>query len=218
MIHQRYKDHYYAIFSPIMALNYYKYKMFYKWFSGNPSLKLHLGCGEEYFEGFINIDGNILHKVDLWLDIRHGLPFCRGSVDCIYNSNFLEHFYIDECRHILKECLRVLKHGGGMRIIVPNLKNAIHAYVNNLSNWFEDWPSKHTSLGGRFSNLVFCHGQHRNAFDFSYLEELLREIGFSSVVEQHNGGSSLFNRQFLSTYEIEKHPYLSTYLYVETFK
>lgn len=218
MIHQRYKDFYYAFFSPIMKLNYYRYRVFYKWFLRKGGFRLHLGCGDKYFGGFINIDGNVFRKTDMWLDIRHGLPFPCASVSVIYGANLLEHFYTNECESVLKECFRVLKKGAGIRIVVPNLKNAIYAYTRNRPDWFTDWPIKYKSLGGRFSNLVICHGQHRNAFDFDYLEELLLGIGFSKVKEQKSGESFLFDREFLLKYEVEKEPHLSVNLYVEAFK
>lgn len=218
MVHQRYKDYYYAVLSPLMRLNYYRYKNIYKWFLHKENLRLHLGCADKYFVGFINIDSNIFQKTDMWLDIRQGLPFSDQSVVAIYNSHLLEHFYPDECDLVLRECLRVLKKGAGIRIVVPNLRNAIYAYTENQNDWFNDWPKLYKSLGARFVNLIFCAGQHRNAFDFSHLEELLQDIGFSKVVEQKSGESFLFERELLLKYEAEKKPHLSVNLFVEAFK
>ena len=49
-----------------------------------------------------------------------------------------------------------------MRMIVPSLSNAILAFQENRHDWFyDDFPRHFDSLGGRFSNFVFCDGQHR---------------------------------------------------------
>jgi prepilin-type processing-associated H-X9-DG protein len=44
-----------------------------------------------------------------------------------------------------------------------------------------NFPLSFESLGGRFSNYVFCDGQHPTAFDFGYMSEVLRGAGFRDV-------------------------------------
>jgi predicted SAM-dependent methyltransferase len=94
-------------------------------------VRLHLGCGPKYLLGFINVDANPLVKADLWLDVRCGIPFSDGSVSSIYSTHMLEHFYPDELEQLLRECLRVLNPGGGVRFILPSLRNAILATNRN---------------------------------------------------------------------------------------
>jgi hypothetical protein len=45
---------------------------------------------------------------------------------------------------------------------------------------------------GPLFHFVFCDGQHRTAFDFSYLDEVLRKAGFRDVVESAEGQSRLY--------------------------
>ena len=59
--------------------------------------------------------------------------------------------------------------------------NAIAAYSVRKVQWFSDWPRSNRSIGGRFSNFIFCDGQHRNAFDFDYMSEILLSVGFAEV-------------------------------------
>jgi len=179
---------------------------------------LHLGCGSKYLPGFLNIDANPLAKIDLWLDARNGLPFPSNSADSIYSTHMFEHFYDDELRGLLKECLRVLKPGAGIRLIVPNLASAISAYGEKRINWFESsFPHHFDSLGGRFSNFIFCDGQHRTAFDFGYLDEVLRAAGFSQVEEAAEGQSRLFGKE-VPPYAPGDSTELPHSLYVEGFK
>ena len=219
MIHQRYKDIYFLSVKKVTFPNYVlrKYLLPIKPQNGH-GVHLHVGCGEKYLTGFLNIDGNRLRKLDLWLDIRNGLPFHTGSVDSIYTSQMLEHFFTDELGKILMECLRVLKPAGGIRISVPNLRNAIIAYIENKSSWFSHWPHDRKSVGGRFSNFIFCDGQHRNAFDFDYFVELLTSAGFSEIVETKPACSRLYNEEVLRHCEAEQFPECPHSLYIEAFK
>src|SRR5262249_45877208 len=150
---------------------------------------------------------------DMRLDIRNGLPMPDNSTEFVYCRDVLEHFYPNELEFILKECYRVLQEGGGMRIVVPNLRNAIEAYLRGKAEWFDTWPRSYQSLGGRFSNFVLCDGQHRNAFDFGFFEENLRAVGFGKVIEQRNGKSFLYDERFLAEREVEADPELSRSLY-----
>jgi predicted SAM-dependent methyltransferase len=181
-------------------------------------LHLHLGCGPKYLPGFVNIDANPLRKIDLWLDVRNGLPFRSESVDSIYSTHVLEHLYPNELKNVLCECARVLKRGCGTRIVVPSLSNAILAYNQKKIAWFSDrFPRRYESLGGRFSNFIFCDGQHRTAFDSDYMREMLISAGFSEVLESREGESRLYGAN-VPSYELDDGSNLPRSLYIEGFK
>lgn len=92
---QKVKDYYFLLIYHISKPNYYRYKIinsFKKIQKKNMPNWLNLGSGHHYFDRFINIEGNVCLKKDIWLDIRLGLPFPTDSIDAIYASNFFEHF------------------------------------------------------------------------------------------------------------------------------
>jgi hypothetical protein len=100
----------------------------------------------------------------------------------------------------------------------PSLESAIATYTQALSEWFYDsFPRHFDSLGERFSNFVFCDGQHRTAFDFSYLRETLREAGFREVERSTEGKSRLYGMG-VPPYEPGDSMDLLHSLYVEAFK
>lgn len=114
--------------------------------------------------------------------------------------------------------MRVLKSGSGIRLIVPSLESAIAAYTQERSDWFYDsFPRHFDSLGGRFSNFVFCDGQHRTAFDFSYRSEVLRGAGFLEVEKSAEGKSRLYGNS-VPPFEPGDPTDLPHSLYVEAFK
>jgi predicted SAM-dependent methyltransferase len=218
LLHQRYKDIVFWGIAKATIPNYFLRRYLLNARPVDATNHLHLGCGTKYLAGFLNIDGNLLNKIDVWLDVRNGLPFCSNSVDSIYSTHMFEHFYPDELTLLLRECVRVLKNGAGIRLIVPNLESAIEAYTKGRSEWFYDsFPRHFGSLGGRFSNFVFCDGQHRTAFDFSYLNEVLREAGFREVEKSAEGKSRLYGGS-VPPYEPGDSKDLPHSLYVEAFK
>jgi hypothetical protein len=110
------------------------------------------------------------------------------------------------------------ENGGGIRLIVPSLESAIAACTQERSDWFDDsFPRHLDSLGCRFSNFVFCDGQHRTAFDFSYMSEVLREAGFREVEKSAEGKSRLYGSS-VPLYEPGDRMDLPHSLYTEAFK
>jgi predicted SAM-dependent methyltransferase len=218
LLHQRYKDICFLAISKATLPNYWARKFRYSVRPGDRTLHLHLGCGPHYLSGFVNIDANPLRKTDIWLDVRCGLPFASDSVESIYSTHMIEHLYPDELENLLQDCARVLKPGAGLRLVVPSLHSAILAYQQNRCDWFyESFPRHFDSVGGRFSNFVFCDGQHRTAFDFGHLEEILRQAGFSQVEGSAEGRSRLYGEN-VPTFEPNDSAALPHSLYVEAFK
>ena len=70
-------------------------------------VKVHIGCGGELLEGFLNTD--ILGKVPV--DVTKKLPFPKESVDLIYSNQLLEHIYYKHFKVFLKNPIGFLKKG-----------------------------------------------------------------------------------------------------------
>src|SRR6185436_17770630 len=71
-------------------------------------------------------------KIIAW-DLRYGIPFPDGVFDCVYHSHFLEHLPKNGAPAFLKECYRVLKPGGTIRVAVPNLSYWADRYLQSVS-------------------------------------------------------------------------------------
>ena len=82
-------------------------------------VKINLGSGFRYLEGYINIDKtNKFFKIDLELDLELGkLPFDDNSVEIIEATHILEH--INNLIPLMNECYRILEKKGIMHIQVP---------------------------------------------------------------------------------------------------
>ncbi len=218
MFHQRTRDLYFAALRPLNRLNHWRWRMQTKRTNGAREIHLHLGCGRKYLPGFVNIDGNVFRRTNMWLDLRNGLPFADSTVSSAYASHVFEHFYPDELAGILRECHRVLRPGGGLRIVVPDMGGAVRAYLEGRSTFFSDFPRPHKSLGGKLSNLLFCEGGHRQGFDFSYLEETLQEAGFSEIRHLTAQQSCIYPPEVFSRLREEEAGLASHSLLVECLK
>jgi predicted SAM-dependent methyltransferase len=204
MRHQRTRDVYFTALRHVNKLNYWRWKLRGPRVNGAGALHLHLGCGPKYLPGFVNIDGNLFRKRDVWLDLRNGLPFAPNSIASIYSSHVFEHFYAEELTSLLRECLRVLAPGGFIRVVVPDMAAAARAYLSRDASFFTDFPRAHRSLGGKLSNLLFCEGGHRQGLDFSYLEELLIDAGFSDVWELARDESRFYAPEIFAALQREE--------------
>lgn len=92
------------------------------------------GCGEKYSTDseWVNIDFNSNSKNVKKVNILKGLPFANNSVDAVFSSCMLEHFTKDQGEEHIAECYRVLKPGGILRIVVPDLENVCKEYLEVL--------------------------------------------------------------------------------------
>ena len=185
MLSRTTKQIYYKIAAPLMLLNGWLYKRFRSARAiKNAPVRLHLGPGPKtYLQGWINIDANMFTaKCDIWLDLRNPLPFPEGSVDVVYSHHMIEH--LPDIEGHLRDVFRVLKPGGCYRVGGPNGDVAITKFIENDYEWFNDWPDKYDSIGGRFVNFIFCRNEHLTILTQSFLTELATRAGFEGV-EKH---------------------------------
>lgn len=89
-------------------------------------MKLNLGCGNHYAEGWTNVDVASNDDVcpDVVADITEPLPFDDGAATRIYLGHVLEHLDRVEIAAVLAECRRVLEAGGTMCIVGPDCDRA----------------------------------------------------------------------------------------------
>jgi len=178
----------------------------------NKTMKLNLGCGSRVVDGWVNVDyalGARLMKFPLFAavnrhvrffdmdwdhrvfihDLRRRFPWGDGLVDAIYSSHTLEHLSKSDGRQFLAECFRVLKPGGLIRIIVPDLAALVSAY-NASKLMADDFLIKLEVLNKdsgssmrKIVNALVSH-PHRCMYDTKRLLSILNDIGFDAASSQ----------------------------------
>jgi predicted SAM-dependent methyltransferase len=139
---------------------------------------LNLGCGENAKIGFDNVDAPRLRfkksKI-LSIDLRRRLPFENSSYDGVFIEHTLEHFSPENAFNLLDEIYRVLRPGGTLRIIVPDLD----IYLSHLKTPISYFSHLHSAAETIYS-LTQDWG-HKSVYNYEIMEPLLKEIGFSST-------------------------------------
>jgi predicted SAM-dependent methyltransferase len=154
---------------------------------GSPDtlVKLHVGCGNVRFEGWVNID-KTGKGADLRRDLRKGLPYDDDSAVLIYNEHLIEHLTCEEGLAVLREFYRVLKPGGIVRIATPDLDYLVAKYVSDdwrAQYWIQNLRSE-IQTRAEMLNISFRDWEHKYLYNAEELERRLREVGFTRISRQ----------------------------------
>jgi glycosyltransferase involved in cell wall biosynthesis len=146
-----------------------------------PQLKLHLACGHDYDESYINVD--LYAPDDAKCDVRFDvmkLPYEDNSIDEIKAFHIIEHFHFFEIQEVLKEWHRVLKPGGRLYLETPDFLETCRSFVEgNPAMHIEDWR---VLLYGHFFAHAWVPGQtHKFLFTESQMRTNLGWAGFKQV-------------------------------------
>ncbi len=133
-------------------------------------MKLNIGCGKIYKEGFINIDAFDSTVADKIMS-ADDLKFSSNTVERIEASQIIEHFGLMKSIYILAEWFRVLKPGGILLIETPDLVKSFKEFIEG-------------DLETRKKVLTWIYGveskgmMHSFCFPTDLLEMILEKTGF----------------------------------------
>lgn len=142
---------------------------------------------------------------DVVADLRKApLPWPDDSADYIYSSHFIEHITHAEARVFLRECHRILKPGGVLRIIWPEFsytevpQMSIVEYLSGARPWSDP------ELQGRERYTVeFLAGMHKYAYDLTTMRYELGLAGFKCIAEAKAHKGSIVGDEVLAFLDSE---------------
>ena len=143
------------------------------------SIRLNVGCCDmpkSQSEGWVNVDLSTSEhiKADLICDATDlSKHFKPNTVDEIYASHLLEHFYPEQGKKAVKHWYELLKPGGTLTVVVPDFKYFAQEYLNGDID-INEFNDKYI-----YSYVQESH--HRYMFDQESLMKLMSEIGFSDI-------------------------------------
>jgi predicted SAM-dependent methyltransferase len=95
-------------------------------------MMLNLGCGTRLHAAWVNVDLRPLGPGIVTADLRLPLAFGDSEFDVVYHSHLLEHLSKRAGESLLRECHRVLKPEGIIRVVVPDLEQIVRLYLASL--------------------------------------------------------------------------------------
>lgn len=146
-----------------------------------------LGCGQQPTDGFVGIDyfGGLGSYA---ADLRFPLKVASNHVDGIFTEHTLEHLTYRHVAALLRECHRILKPGGCIRVVLPDVGEMARRYAAHDAAWFEQWA--HHMLGTRNRALatpmeaisfVTQEYGHVSCWDHDTVAHYLAQAGFVDV-------------------------------------
>lgn len=194
--------------------------------------RVNLGCGPLAPANWINVDGSwnawFTHHPGLrkffetigffrkgsggrWSvrplvhDITKPLPFATNSISAIYGSHVFEHLYRSDAIRLLVECKRVLKPGGILRLVVPDVQAMARNYLaskdaERKDHHYENGESAADLLNNqlafrsatppsgsfifKFYSIWKDFHHHKWMYDSHSLAKLMADAGFIGVAEK----------------------------------
>jgi len=147
----------------------------------NDEVKLHLGCGEKYLDGYINVDyppeehSVMKVKADVYKDIRT-LSYQENSVDEIRTHHMFEHFPRAEALRLLAEWRKWLKPGGKIIIETPDFEETVKKYIYTGSR------KKRAELGRHvFGSNEAGWAYHYDFWDEPKFKFVFKKFGFKKI-------------------------------------
>ena len=142
-------------------------------------MKLNLGCGYDYKEGWINVDAYTPQYVDVFDYVETLRKFKRMTVDHIYAAHVLEHLSQKDARKAVRRWYNLLKIDGIVEIIVPNIPVIIE-------KWIHVYRMNYPNLWGKTSQMIWGDQAHEGEFhrwgyDAPSLRYILEKAGFTEI-------------------------------------
>lgn len=146
---------------------------------------INFGCGKHYQNGWINIDYDNNGDINLAFERDTILPFPDNSIDAIFSEHFIEHIDFETGNHYVSESFRVLKKGGVLRTITPDLstlKSLNEQKLKRLKEMFisvGDFNRLPDAIDdAEIINWMFYGHGHKFVYDEITLKKICIKAGF----------------------------------------
>lgn len=157
-------------------------------------LKLHLGCGEVFLPGYVNIDLPLAdhtvqsaNRATIRADLTT-LHYPAGSIDEIRLHHVFEHFDRPTALFLLIVWHRWLRAGGRLIVEVPDFARCARRYVLAVSTRSRLKLLRHLFGSHEASWAIHCDGWDRARF-----EAVLPRVGFEHMRFRRSGWRGTYN-------------------------
>ena len=165
-------------------------KLIKRYFQSHNVYKLHLGSNRTLLNGWLCSDLWPQNNESIFLDVTKKLPFEDETFDYAYNEHLIEHLSLNEGIFMIKECFRILKKGGILRIATPDLDVVFKLFTERGKSFgksYIKWSLDNfgPSVGDYdpviVVNTLFHNWNHKFLYDMSFLRKILENSGFRDI-------------------------------------
>ena len=159
-------------------------------YNNNQLKKLQLGTSNSPIIGWLNTDVLPTNRRVAYLDATRRFPFNDDIFDYVYSEHMIEHLEHQSAVFMLRECFRVLKPGGKIRISTPDLKvyTSLQSKEKTASqNFYVDWVTERFMPDVDYCKEVFLINNafrawgHQFLYDRETLKVTMTRIGFGDI-------------------------------------
>ncbi len=154
---------------------------------------LQIGAGTHQLAGWLKTDLNPDLKT-VYMDATKRFPFANDTFDYIVAEHIIEHILYKDALNMLRECYRVLKNDGVVRISTPNIEltyqlmhrdrpltSTLERYVSWSNRTFTDTDNLDSAI--HVVNRLQHEWGHQFLYDADTLAASLRQSGFAKITE-----------------------------------
>lgn len=160
------------------------------YFQSHTTRKLQIGAQENIIPGWLNTDLEPVNGKVVFLDATEPFPFEENVFEYVFSEHCIEHMTYGGGLSALRECYRVLKPGGRVRIATPNLNTIVSLCSRGKSDmqqryvkWYIDTftPEFPSYAPGFVVNNCFRLWGHQFLYDPETLGAALESAGFGEL-------------------------------------
>lgn len=151
--------------------------------------KLQIGGGWHRLDGWLNTDLGLLQDI-VRMDATKPFPFAAETFAYVYTEHMIEHVPYEQGVFMLRECHRVMRRGGTIRVVTPDLAaitGLLDTELDDIQRAYVAWfgraflPDRAEPTPAHVVNAFLQMWGHQFVYDEATLTRALQEAGFASV-------------------------------------
>jgi predicted SAM-dependent methyltransferase len=165
-------------------------ELLYDYLEKHEKRGLQIGSGTNPLSDFLNSDLVRTAPNILQLDATKPFQIPNDTFDYVYSEHVIEHISFRDGMFMLRECHRILRPGGIIRLITPSLRFLIRIFSSTRSETEEaylNWCMNHTThwapkpLPGFLFNVFVRAWGHQFIYDEDTMRLALEIAGFDPI-------------------------------------